>query len=63
MATVIDLADRRMGGAVRKPLHGESAKILLFTGVRFERLDGSQPRDGNPDEHRGNDKTLRNRAS
>jgi hypothetical protein len=52
-----------MGGAVRKPLHGESAKILLFTGVRFERLDGSQPRDGNPDEHRGNDKTLRNRAS
>jgi hypothetical protein len=62
MATVIDLAEWRMGGAMRKPLHGESAKILLFTGVRFERLDGSQPQDGNPDEHRGNGKTLRNRA-
>jgi hypothetical protein len=63
MATVIDLAERRMGGATRKPLRGESAKILLFNGVRFERLDGLHMLDGNPDERAGDDQTLRNRAS
>jgi hypothetical protein len=51
-----------MGGVMRKPLYGEGAKILLFTGVRFERLDASQPQDGNPDEHNGGDQTLRNRT-
>lgn len=62
MATVINLDERRTGIVVRKSLHGKSAKVLLFTGVRFERLDASQPQDGNPREHAGGDHTLRNRT-
>jgi hypothetical protein len=62
MATVINLDEWRAGSVMRKSFHGESAKILLFTGVRFERLDATQPQDGNPDKHAGDDHTLRNRA-
>lgn len=62
MATVINLDERRTGIVIRKSLHSESARILLFTGVRFERLDATQPQDGNPDKRAGDDQTLRNRA-
>jgi hypothetical protein len=63
MATVINLDEWRTDSVMRKSLHGQSARILLFTGVRFERLDATQPQDGNPDKRAGDDHTLRNRAS
>ena len=63
MATVINLDERRIGSVMRKSLHGQSARILLFTGVRFERLDATQPQDDGPETRAGGDQTLRNRAS
>jgi hypothetical protein len=44
MATIITLGDRRPRKphpAVQQPVE---AKILLFTGVRYERLDFATPR-------------------
>jgi hypothetical protein len=44
MATIISLGDRRLRKprlAAREPVE---AKILLFTGVRYERLDFVSPR-------------------
>jgi hypothetical protein len=44
MATIISLGDRRRRNprlSVREPVE---AKILLFTGVRYERLDFVTPR-------------------
>jgi hypothetical protein len=61
MAIVIDLADRRSLSMRSRPTTGGSAQILLFTGVRFERLELNDHRDGDllppPD-----DQTLRNRT-
>jgi hypothetical protein len=63
MATVINLDERRTGSVMRKSLHGQSARILLFTGVRFERLDATQSQDDGSETRAGGDQTLRNRAS
>jgi hypothetical protein len=62
MATVINLDERRTGIVIRKSHHGSSARILLFTGVRFERLDATQPQDDGSETRTGGDQTLRNRA-
>jgi hypothetical protein len=43
MAIVIDLDARRMTSARQKHLPAEGARILIFNGVRFERLEGPQP--------------------
>lgn len=61
MATVINLADRPVKLAVRKPAHGAGAQILLFTGVRFERLDAGV-QGGNAGTPTPDDQALRNRA-
>lgn len=61
MATIMNLAERPVSLTVRKPAPACGARILLFTGVRFERLDagaqasnaGTQPPD---------DQALRNRT-
>ncbi len=62
MAIVINLDDHRTGIVPRKALTGSSAQILLFTGVRFERLDLS-PTAGGTDARSPDDQALRNRAS
>lgn len=40
MAEIIQLAGRR-GRVSLRPAATETAKILFFTGVRYERLDGT----------------------
>lgn len=62
MATIINLADRPVSLAVRKPAHAAGARILLFTGVRFERLDQTAAQGGGPEAPPADDQALRNRA-
>lgn len=47
MAIVVELADRQ-SQMPRRPMKGPvEAKILLFTGVRYERLDEPTTRSAN----------------
>jgi hypothetical protein len=62
MAIVIDLADRRSGGTRREPANGGSAQILLFTGVRFERLEFANLGNEEPQTQSPEDQALRNRT-
>jgi hypothetical protein len=45
MADVIRMQDRKVKVPRRRPVTSGSAKVLFFTGIRYERLDGrgSQP--------------------
>ncbi|WFU09895.1 hypothetical protein QA646_03235 [Rhizobium sp. CB3090] len=46
MAEIISLLDRRSRLPLRPQKEPVEAKILLFTGVRYERLDVSSHRPG-----------------
>ncbi|HEY0124703.1 MAG TPA: hypothetical protein VGC14_23655 [Rhizobium sp.] len=46
MAKIISLSDRRSRLPRRVQKEPVEAKILLFTGVRYERLDASSRRPG-----------------
>ncbi|HEX8045547.1 hypothetical protein [Rhizobium sp.] len=46
MAKIISLSDRRSRSPRRAQKEPVEAKILLFTGVRYERLDASSHRPG-----------------
>lgn len=62
MAIIINLADRPVKLAVRRPAYADGAQILLFTGVRFERLDQAPPRESGSDAQSAADQALRNRT-
>jgi hypothetical protein len=48
MADVIRLQDRKVKVPRRRPITAASAKVLFFTGIRYERLDGRGPQPGAP---------------
>lgn len=48
MADVIRMQDRKVKRPRRRPLPAGSAKVLFFTGIRYERLDGRGPQPGTP---------------
>jgi len=48
MADIVRLADRRARMAERPAEQFVDAKILLFTGVRYERYDRREPSAGQP---------------
>ncbi|OCP00858.1 hypothetical protein BC374_28690 [Ensifer sp. LC13] len=53
MADVIRIQDRKVRIPPRRPpaISG-GAKVLLFTGIRYERLDGRDPQPTAPDGRR-----------
>ncbi|ASY55697.1 MULTISPECIES: hypothetical protein [Sinorhizobium] len=48
MADVIRLQDRKVKMPRRRPVTAGSAKVLFFTGIRYERLDGRGPQPSAP---------------
>nr|WP_225167634.1 hypothetical protein [Ensifer sp. IC4062] len=48
MADVIRMQDRRVQKPQRRPVKSGSATVLLFTGIRYERLDGRGPQPNAP---------------
>ncbi|WEX78363.1 hypothetical protein PYH37_003244 [Sinorhizobium numidicum] len=52
MADVIRMQDRKVKTPRRPPVTSGGAKVLLFTGIRYERLDGRGPQPKAPPGHR-----------
>ncbi|PST26535.1 hypothetical protein C7U60_05445 [Mesorhizobium plurifarium] len=48
MADVIRMQDRIVKRPRRRPVATGSAKVLFFTGIRYERLDGRGPQPTAP---------------
>lgn len=48
MADVIRMQDRKVQRPRRPPVKSGSATVLLFTGIRYERLDGRGPQPKAP---------------
>ncbi|MCA1489711.1 hypothetical protein [Sinorhizobium alkalisoli] len=48
MADVIRMEDRKVKRPRRRPVTSGSAKVLFFTGIRYERLDGRGPQPSAP---------------
>ncbi|WP_172901109.1 hypothetical protein [Sinorhizobium sojae] len=48
MADVIRMQDCKVKRPRRRPVVPGSAKVLFFTGIRYERLDGRGPQPNAP---------------
>lgn len=48
MADVIRMQDRKRNRPRRHPVTSGTAKVLFFTGIRYERLDGRGPQPNAP---------------
>ena len=48
MADVIRLQDRKVKIPRKRPVTAGGAKVLFFTGIRYERLDGRGPQPSAP---------------
>ncbi len=48
MADVIRMQDRKRNRPRRRPVTSGTAKVLFFTGIRYERLDGRGPQPSAP---------------